>query len=100
MRNIGTAAAFVICVMVLGALTPCPVKAETTRVLVSAFAPITQGDVAGAQSEALETALANGIEKVLAQIVPERTFEALEPLLKEKVLPRAKAPQLPSSLQF
>ena len=89
MRNIGTAAAFVICVMVLGALTPCPVKAETAKVLVSAFAPITQGDVAGAQSKALKTALANGIEKVLAQIVPERTYEALEPLLKEKVLPRA-----------
>ena len=89
MKDIRITAAFTICFMVLGALTPCPVKAETKKVRVSAFAPITQGDVAGAQSEALKTALTNGIEKVLAQIVPERTYEALEPLLKEKILPRA-----------
>jgi len=87
LKNNRTAAFFLICIVILVSLIS-PAAAETTKVRVSAFAPITGGDVAGAQSEALETALGNGIEKVLGQIVPERTYAALEPLLKEKVLPK------------
>lgn len=77
-----------ICVMVFCALTPLRAIAETSRVQVSAFAPITRGDVAGAQSEAVQAALEKGIVTVLGQVMPERTYDALEPLIKERVLPK------------
>jgi hypothetical protein len=69
-------------------LTPYPVMAESTKVRVSAYAAIERGDVAGAQSDAQAEALEMAVEKVLTQIVPERTFVALESLLAARILPQ------------
>ena len=89
MKKIGIAAAIFLCLAMIESVNPAAAGAETSRVQVSAFASITKGDVAGAQSEALESALARGIEEVMGQVMPERTYEALEPLLKERIIPRA-----------
>jgi hypothetical protein len=45
--------------------------------------------VAGAQSEALDEALVTALKKVLTEVVPERTFTALEPLLEARIVPQA-----------
>lgn len=92
MKIISKASVIMICVALIGTiwtLTPCPVSAEATKVRVSAHAPIERGDVAGAQSDAQAEALEKAVEKVLAQVVPERTLVALEPLLAARILPQA-----------
>jgi len=88
LKNKGTTAALVCCILVLAILAPCPVIAEVSKVRVSAHAPIKEGDIAGAQKEALDTALEKGLEKVLEQLVPERTLAILTPLLEERILPK------------
>ncbi len=88
MKKSSAAAVFIACYVILFALTPSAL-AERIKVRVSAFAPITQGDAARAQSEALTKALENGVEKALIQIIPERTYTALESLLRVKILPGA-----------
>lgn len=67
---------------------PTSVSADATKVRVRAHAAIKNGDVAGAQSEALDEALLKALENVLAEIVPERTLTVLEPLLATRVLPQ------------
>ena len=71
-----------------GTLSPNLAVAEATKVRVSAHAAIERGDVAGAQSDAQAEALEKAIEKVLAQIVPVRTYSALEPLLESRIFPQ------------
>lgn len=73
---------------IMGAAAPFPAAAEPTKVRVSAYAPIERGDVAAAQSDAQAQALEQAIEKVLVQIVPERTYNALKPLLNGKIIPQ------------
>ena len=87
MNIIKATAVITICIVLILALTSHPAKAEPTKVRVSAHAAIEGGDVAGAQSDAQSEALQKAIEKVLTQIVPERTFAALEPLLAARILP-------------
>ncbi|MDF1536402.1 MAG: hypothetical protein P1S46_07875 [bacterium] len=76
-------------ILALGVGFPVPAIAEATKVRVSAHAAIRQGDLAGAQSEALDEALLKALEEVLAGVVPERTFAALEPLLEARIFPQA-----------
>jgi hypothetical protein len=87
LKVIKATAVFTVCIVLIWALTPHPAISEATKVRVSAHAAIEGGDVAGAQSDAQSEALQQAIEKVLAQMVPERTFAALEPLLAAKILP-------------
>lgn len=75
-------------ILALGICLPGPAAAEATKVRVSAHAAIRKGDVAGAQSEALDAALVKALEKVLAEVVPERTLAALEPLLEARIVPQ------------
>ncbi len=82
-----TTSLFLLSLFLIGVLTPHPAAAEPTKVRVSAHAAIEGGDVAGAQSDAQSEALQKAIEKVLTEIVPERTFAALEPLLAARILP-------------
>jgi hypothetical protein len=89
LKIIRTTAAITICIALMGVLTSVSVMAEVTKVRVSAHAAIEKGDVAGAQSDAQSEALQKAIENVLSQIVPERTFVALEPLLAARILPQA-----------
>ncbi|MDF1527218.1 MAG: hypothetical protein RRA15_13580 [bacterium] len=72
----------------MGIVIPYPVMAEATKVRVSAHAAIEKGDVAAAQSDAQAEALQKAVEMVLTQIVPERTYDALEPLLESRILPQ------------
>jgi hypothetical protein len=88
LKIIKTASVFIIILVLAWSLFPTSVAAEATKVRVSAHAAIERGDVAGAQSDAQSEALQKAIEKVLTQIVPERTYAALEPLLAEKILPQ------------
>jgi len=81
-------AVFLLSLTLAGTLTPSTGISEAIKVRVSAHAPIESGDVAGAQSDAQSEALQKAIEKVLTQIVPERTLEALEPLLAARILPQ------------
>ena len=75
-------------ILALGICFPGTVIAESTKVRVSAHASIRNGDVAGAQSEAIDEALLKALEKVLAEVVPERTLTALEPLLTARIVPQ------------
>ena len=88
MKIIKATAVILLNLALVGILTPFPVMAEATKVRVSAHAAIEKGDVAGAQSDAQAEALQKAIEKVLTQIVPERTYDALEPLLESRILPQ------------
>jgi hypothetical protein len=83
-----TGIAFVCCMAFLVLVMPSTILAEVSRVNVSAHAAITEGDVARAQREALDAALEKGIKEVLGQVIPERTYEILESLLKQRVLPK------------
>ncbi len=87
MKAFKAAAVFIICIAIVGAVTPYPAAAEATRVRVSARAPIEKGDVAGAQKAARAEALEKAIILVLGQVVPETTYQALEPLLAARILP-------------
>ena len=82
------AASLIIGIALLWAQKPGLAVAESTKVRVSAHAAIERGDVAGAQSDAQAEALEKAIEKVLAQIVPVRTYSALEPLLESRIFPQ------------
>jgi len=62
-------------------------KQEVYR--VSAYSPIRQGDVAGAQNNALNAAKEKAIEKALTKIVPRKTFQVLLPLLEARVVPQS-----------
>ena len=75
-------------IFLLGICLPGLAGAEATKVRVSAHSAIRNGDVAGAQSEALDEALLKALEKVLGEIVPERTLTALEPLLEARIVPQ------------
>ena len=88
MKIIKVVAVITLSIALIGVLTPHLVMAEATKVSVSAHAPIERGDVAGAQSDAQSEALQKAIEKVLAQVVPERTYAALETLLTARILPQ------------
>ena len=55
---------------------------------VSAFAPINKGDVARAQTEALNDALDKAILMALADVVPEEFYDVLTPLFEKRILTR------------
>ncbi|UCG38173.1 MAG: hypothetical protein JSV00_08210, partial [bacterium] len=84
----GFRAPILVCACLL-LMLPAHAAALTARARVSAHAPIIDGDVAAAQSEALEAALVKAVENVLGQIIPEKTYAALEALLREKITPQA-----------
>ena len=88
MKIIRRTAVLLLSLTLAGTLAPYPVKAESTKVRVSAHAAIEKGDVAGAQNEAQSKALQKAVEKVLTQIVPERTYAALQPLLESRIMPQ------------
>jgi len=88
LKIIKVTAVFLLSLALFGAVSPSPLMAEPTKVRVSAHASIEKGDVAGAQSDAQAEALQKAIEKVLTQIVPERTYVALQPLLESRILPQ------------
>ena len=88
MKIIRTTAVFLFSLTLLGAMTPYPVQAEPSKVRVSAHAAIEKGDVARAQNEAQAEALQRAIEKVLTQIVPERTYGALQSLIDARIMPQ------------
>ncbi len=89
MKSIWKTNTSVLAAICLLLLTCGPLFAETVKVRVSAYAPINRGDVATAQSEALDEALVKAVEKVVAEIVPDRTYVALEPLLELRIIPQA-----------
>jgi hypothetical protein len=88
LKIIKATSAFLLILALTGVINPCPALAEATKVRVSAHAAIEKGDVAGAQSDAQAEALQKAVEKVLTQIVPERTYSVLEPLLESRILPQ------------
>lgn len=88
MNIIRATVVFLLSLTLAGILIPSTGMAEATKVRVSAHAAIDKGDVAGAQSDAQAEALQKAIEKVLTQIVPERTYVALQPLLESRILPQ------------
>jgi hypothetical protein len=88
LKIIRKTAVIILGIVIAAALPPLSAHAEATRVRVSAQAAIEKGDMAGAQSDAQAQALETAVEKVLAQIVPERTLTVLEPLLKARVIPQ------------
>jgi len=88
LKIIRTTAVLLLSLTLTGTVAPYPVKAESTKVRVSAHAAIEKGDVAGAQNEAQSKALQKAVEKVLTQIVPERTYAALQPLLESRIMPQ------------
>jgi len=88
LKIIKATAVTTLCIAFFAAVFPYTVWAEATKVRVSAHAAIEKGDVAGAQREAQSEALEKAVEKVLAQIVPDRTYIALEPLLESRIMPQ------------